>query len=201
MSSEPEPGQDGWLETIIGKSKRITDVSEEYPWPWRFSPTTGLVVYLYNEVKIHGVTAEAIFDKIANTSKWSECQPDTVDYSDMVIEHAAPGAKPEYLAEGARFSYTSTYKLPINGVVKEFVPGRRIAWDYTAARRVVVKGYRTWTILPLADGTGYKLITEEAQRGAVPILGRFYVHPTLSASYQVWLDGIKKACEEEAAQG
>lgn len=211
---------------LLGASKRRIDVSSEFPWPNKLDPVS-CHLYTYNELDIVGdhVTADEVFATLTNLSLWpkvyehasnislsdgSEGEPAIgipVDSNDSktTFTHQQQEGGDIVLKLGTTFTFTS-FLLPVVATVKEYIPGKRLAWEFVAVKNRAIRGYRTWTILPLSStggsssNNGVRLITEETQKGLVSLVGRFAVHPTLTSAYQGWLEGIKKYCGGEEEQ-
>jgi hypothetical protein len=93
------------------------------------------------------------------------------------------GGGPE-LALGTEFRWR-TFGVGIRSTVREFVPGRRIAWD---GRSLGIDVYHAWLIEESADGC--RVLTEETQHGAIARLGAWLMPKRMSDFHQIWLENL-----------
>jgi Polyketide cyclase / dehydrase and lipid transport len=95
----------------------------------------------------------------------------------------APGPD---LALGTRFTW-ATLGVRVDTTVEEWAPGRRLAWRGTG---LGAEGYHAWALEP--DGTGCQVVTEEAQRGLFPSLGRVVLRRALRRVHDEWLAALAR---------
>jgi hypothetical protein len=71
-----------------------------------------------------------------------------------------------------------------------FEPYRELGWD---ARAIGLYAYHGWTLVP--GGAGCRVVTEETQRGWVPMLARWYLRRMLVRGHQGWLEDLRRVAE------
>jgi hypothetical protein len=98
------------------------------------------------------------------------------------------------LAPGLTFSWT-TFGVRVTSTVREFVPGRRLAWGGKALGST---GYHRWELHPTADA-GCLIVTEEVQRGSAPRLVAPLMRRGLLHQHQRWLEGLVRTAEEASS--
>ncbi len=145
-------------------------------WPPEFRPGVA-PVHITNSLSMR-VPAEAIWRLLIDAKGWPAFYPQAAD---VTIEGSAQ------LALGVRFRW-KTMGLRIACSVREFEPGRRIAWD---ARGLGTWAYHAWVITPTAEGC--HVHTEETQYGWLCRLGAAVMPGRLHVKWhQVWLEQLEQ---------
>lgn len=151
-------------------------MSDRHPWPEGHRPAQ-CPVSSYNELLI-AAPVERVWAWLVHAKRWPEFYANA-----RRVELDGGG---EQLTAGMTFRWT-TFNLRVSTAVREFEPGRRLAWygaGYGSA------GYHSWTLEP--RGEQCFLITEETQRGLLPSLMRLYLRGALHRQHQAWLEGLAR---------
>jgi Polyketide cyclase / dehydrase and lipid transport len=137
-------GRPAWSQTAQTRSERKTimtmqdDVAHRAPeihWPVGFDPAKA-DLFSHNELLI-GAPCERVWQHIVDATKWPEWYPNSKDV--RIVEGAQ-------LAQGAVFRWT-TFGLPLESKINEFVPYARIGW-YGYARPARHPAPNTASITP-----------------------------------------------------
>lgn len=165
----------GLLEALDGVSVRDLPEGSCYSWPTGLAPEE-CPVYAYNQIRLRCAPEDA-FAWLTRAQLWPRWYPNAFRV------HLPRGAM--RLELGTRFSWT-TFGVRVSSVVQEFIPGRRLAWTAVAAG---ARGYHCWTFEPLADG--WRLVTEETQRGLLPSLLQVPLSWGLHQFHRLWLHRLE----------
>lgn len=144
-------------------------------WPGDLGP--GAPVYTVNELDIPA-PLEAVWDALIDAERW----PSSYDNArDVVVDGGGP------LRPGARFAWT-TLGVRVHTTVEVFEPCGALGWrgDTWYGR-----GLHTRLLVPTASGC--RVVTEEAQAGLVPSIGRLVLRRQLLHWHQRWLEGLARA--------
>ncbi len=150
------------------------------PWPKGMEPAKASV-FAHNEAFIP-LPPEQVFKALTDATKWPSCYPNASGVK-------LPAGKTR-LEPGMQFTW-STFGTRQNTTVKEFEPGKALAWE---ADSPGTKAYHRW-ILEAAPG-GTRLITEETQKGPTAMLDQLVMNPGLHAAHQLWLEQLKTTLEK-----
>ena len=134
---------------------------------------------------------EVVWKLLVDAENWSRCFPAEDQVKILTGE-------PE-LALGTKYSRV-TVGFPMNLVVTEYEPFRRLAWATTVdGDETGSSAYHGWVITLTNDGC--HVLTEETQQGPwfLEELGRN--HPgALYRYHQEWVEGLARAAEAEIAK-
>jgi hypothetical protein len=83
-----------------------------------------------------------------------------------------------------------TFATRVRSVVRVFEPFRELGWD---ARSIGLYAFHGWMLEPAA--VGCRVVTEETQRGLVPMLARWYLRRMLLRGHQGWLEDLRRMAE------
>ncbi|MFT3841585.1 MAG: SRPBCC family protein [Myxococcaceae bacterium] len=155
------------------------------PWPAGLEPAKASV-FAHNETFIP-LPPDQVFASLTDATKWPTYYPNASDVK-------LPDGKTR-LEPGMQFTW-STFGAKQNTTVKEFEPGKALAWE---ADSPGTKAYHRW-ILEAAPG-GTRLITEEVQKGPTAMLDQLVMNPGLHAAHQLWLERLKQTLAPNAAAG
>jgi uncharacterized protein YndB with AHSA1/START domain len=149
--------------------------SGKIKWPERYSPQVA-PVHVRNSLKISAPAAD-VWAWLVRAERWPDWYPNAARVRIL------RGGGPE-LALGTEFRWR-TFGVGIRSTVREFVPGRRIAWD---GRSLGIDVYHAWLIEESADGC--RVLTEETQHGAIARLGAWLIPTRMSDFHQIWLENL-----------
>lgn len=89
------------------------------------------------------------------------------------------------LTAGSNFTWT-TFGIVVHSEVREFVPGRRLAWF---GRAPGIAAYHTWVLSPLA--TGCHVVTDETNNGPQAVALRRDQPDAIHDGHAQWLAQLK----------
>lgn len=151
-------------------------------WPERYDPCIS-PIYALNEIDV-SASPEAVWKLLIDALSWKSYFPpeDQVTLLDGAVE----------LALGTRFRRV-TIGHPMNLVVTEFQPLRRLAWATTVeGDDSGSSAYHGWVITPTASGC--HVLTEETQQGPWFVQKLGHEHPGgLYAYHQTWVEELARA--------
>lgn len=98
------------------------------------------------------------------------------------------------LFPGADFTWC-TFGVCLRSEVKEFEPGRRIAWT---GKTIGVDIYHAWRIEPTEDG-GCRVITEETQYGWLARAANWLMPDRIHNGHRLWLESLAVECGKQTA--
>ncbi|KAH7015718.1 hypothetical protein EDB80DRAFT_748562 [Ilyonectria destructans] len=163
-------------------------------WPVEFLPGT-TDNYVSNEVIVKGITAEQVWQFLADITKWES-------YYDNVSQITPPTSGP-MLEKGDKFSFSTFGFAPLPSEVLESVtptatsPGR-LAWRAVneGDENTALDVYHAWIVEDLEWGV-VRILTQESQIGKPAAeLATTKPNPML-LGHQNWLDGLIKATREK----
>jgi hypothetical protein len=151
--------------------------SPDIHWPEGFNPSTA-DIFSHNELVIHA-TCERIWNNIIDADKWPSWYPNAKDV--QIID----GGK--LLSEGTVFRWT-TFGLPLESRIHEFVPYSRIGW-YGYAPGAQPTFYHTWYLEE--EGDACRVVTDEVGKGPDAIKLRQADEGLMHRGHDLWLATLK----------
>ncbi|MBV9079515.1 MAG: SRPBCC family protein [Elusimicrobia bacterium] len=150
-------------------------VDPDFHWPPGFAPNEARL-YVRNTRRM-AVPVENVWAWLVAAPRWPEWYPNArnVELEDHEVT----------LTAGTRFRWSQT-GVRLSSEVREFVPGRRIAWF---ARSRLIQAYHAWDLQPDA-GLGTLVVTDETQRGLMPLLAAAILRPRMLAIHELWLERL-----------
>ena len=178
------PSQDPHKERKIAMTMKddLANRSREIHWPQGFDPTTA-DLFSHNELLIKA-TCERVWQHIVEAAKWPEWYPNSKDV--RII-----GDGETVLKEGTTFRWT-TFGLPLESRISEFMPYTRIGW-YGYAPGAVPSFYHTWYLTP--DGDGCLVVTDEVGKGRDAAHLRDTDESLMHRGHDLWLATLKWVSE------
>ena len=156
----------------------LTSPRSAIQWPAQHLPAQS-EVFVSNEIIIPA-TPEAIWPWLLRAELWPTWYSNAADMH--FLSHAGPD-----LRDRSRFRW-KTFGIRVTCKVREFEPGRRLAWD---AHGIGVDAYHAWLLTPLADGSTH-VLTEETQSGWLARLGKRVAPTRIQTMHQVWLESLSR---------
>jgi uncharacterized protein YndB with AHSA1/START domain len=141
-----------------------------------------VVVYARNEIEI-AAPPERVWRWLIGGEHWPQW------YGNCASFRYSDGQGGADLAENRGFQWR-TFGTRVRSVVRVFEPCCELGWD---ARAMGLYAYHGWTLEP--GGTGCRVVTEETQRGWVPMLARWYLRRMLVRGHQGWLEDLRRVAE------
>jgi predicted acylesterase/phospholipase RssA len=180
----------GPRDTVRASSPPITDrpaspascvaegtVSEFTGWPTDEDPTIA-DVFAHNE-RIVPAPPERVWDLLVAAQGWSEFYANA-----QFIELA--DRRQHSLRRGSVFRWV-TFGLPIVSVVDLAQRPTRLGWRWWGTG---ASGYHVWLLEPHERGT--RIVTEETQRGTLPLLLRSILRRLLPLGHNYWLRNLAR---------
>ena len=160
-------------------------------WPERYLPGT-TDNFVSNEVIVQGLTADAVWHYLVDTSTWES-------YYDNVSDISFPSDGGPILADGIEFSFGTFGFPPLSAHVTELqtpdegIPGR-LSWNAKQEGEPAefLGVLHAWLVEDLPGGR-VRILTQESQIGEpAAALAAEHPNPMLNG-HQAWLDGLVSA--------
>lgn len=148
----------------------------EINWPAGFDPGNA-DLFSHNALVIDA-PCQRIWQHIVDASKWPQWYPNSKDV--RIMDGTA-------LAQGTVFRWT-TFGLPLESKVNEFVPYARIGW-YGYAPGSAPSFYHTWFLTP--QGSGCRVVTDEVGMGKDAAHLRASDESLMHRGHDLWLATLK----------
>ncbi|RUS26230.1 hypothetical protein BC938DRAFT_471051 [Jimgerdemannia flammicorona] len=169
----------------MGKGTEHKDTALLYPWPKGLNPKDASA-YAYNELLFENISPMAIWKVLIRARDWPTYY---LNSHHVRLRDNDSGD----LKLGTKFTW-NTFGVKVTSEVKEFIPGKRMAWDGKIMFGTI---YHSWTFYDLDNGSTL-LVTEEAQNGVTPVIGNMIFPRKMKQGHQNWLESLKKKVESEA---
>jgi hypothetical protein len=176
-----------WSQTPIKQGAKIMTMKQDLAnreqdihWPQGFAPSQA-DLFSHNELLINA-TCERIWSHIIDAAKWPEWYPNSKEVKingDSVLK------------DGTVFRWT-TFGLPLESKVNEFVPYARIGW-YGYAPGTEPSFYHTWYLKPQGDAC--LVVTDEVGRGKDAAHLRETDEALMHRGHDLWLATLKWVSE------
>lgn len=159
----------------------LANRSPDIHWPTGFDPTAA-DLFSHNELIINA-SCERVWQHIIDASKWPNWYPNS---KDVRIISGGPE-----LNNNAVFRWT-TFGLPLESKINEFVPHTRIGW-YGYAPGSSPSFYHTWFLAPVADAC--RIVTDEVGMGKDAKHLRETDESLMHRGHDLWLATLKWVAE------
>jgi uncharacterized protein YndB with AHSA1/START domain len=156
-------------------------------WPDGFKPETA-DLFSHNEATIHA-SCKTVWAHIVDASRWPQWYANAKD-----VEIVGGG---KTLASDSVFHWT-TFGLPLESRVNEFVPYSRIGWYGYApgtAPNAAHSFYHTWYLVP--EGDACRVVTDEVGRGPDAARLRETNESLMHRGHDLWLATLKWVSETD----
>jgi uncharacterized protein YndB with AHSA1/START domain len=167
--------------TLMTMKQDLANRSREIHWPEGFDPAQA-DLFSHNEIRI-AASCERVWSHIIDATKWPQWYPNS---KEVRIQSAG-----NTLAAGSVFRWT-TFGLPLESRVNEFVPYSRIGW-YGYAPGANPSFYHTWFLKP--DGDGCLAVTDEVGKGKDAAHLRQTDESLMHRGHDLWLATLKWVSE------
>ncbi len=151
-------------------------------WPEDMTPQHA-PVYALNEIVIPAEPAR-IWPWLVQAKRWPEWYSNCA-WLRMDADELAPGVE---------FTWR-TFGVVVQSKVLVFEPNVAIEWD--AKGPAGLRAYHGWRID--YDGHESHVVTEEAQTGILPSVGRAFLNGNLKRGHQIWVESLKRQVTGEPA--
>jgi len=162
--------------TTMTMKDDLANRTRDIHWPTGFDPAKA-DLFAHNELVIHA-SCERVWQNIIDATKWPEWYPNAkaVEVMDGTV-----------LGQGTVFRWT-TFGLPIESKVNEFVPYTRIGW-YGYAPGADPSFYHTWFLTQTGDGCS--VVTDEVGIGKDATHLRETDESLMHRGHDLWLATLK----------
>ena len=159
----------------------LANRSPDIHWPAGFDPATA-DLFSHNELAINA-SCERVWQHIIDASKWPDWYPNSKD-----VRIISGGTA---LTDDAVFRWT-TFGLPLESKINEFVPHTRIGW-YGYAPGASPSFYHTWFLTRAGDAC--RVVTDEVGLGKDAQHLRETDESLMHRGHDLWLATLKWVAE------
>ena len=159
----------------------LANRSPEIHWPEGFDPSQA-DLFSHNELVIQA-PCERVWSKIIDATQWPTWYPNSKDV--RILNGTS------VLARETIFRWT-TFGLPLESKVNEFVPYSRIGW-YGYAPGAAPTFYHTWYLTP--EGNSCRVVTDEVGKGPDAAHLRQTDEGLMHRGHDLWLATLKWMAE------
>jgi uncharacterized protein YndB with AHSA1/START domain len=163
-------------DSIMTMKQDLVDREKDIHWPEGFDPSRA-DLFSHNALLINA-SCERIWGHIIDATKWPQWYPNSKDV------HIDGG---DVLKGGTVFHW-STFGLPLESKVNEFVPYTRIGW-YGYAPGTAPTFYHTWYLKPQGDAC--LVVTDEVGKGKDAAHLRETDESLMHRGHDLWLATLK----------
>ena len=160
----------------------LANRSLDINWPKGFTPAEA-ELFSHNELLVNA-SCERVWRHIVEATKWPEWYPNSKDVQIL-------GAQDSVLKSNSVFRWT-TFKLPLESRINEFVPFSRIGW-FGYAPGTEPSFYHTWYLAP--QGVGCRVVTDEVGKGESAAHLRETDEEAMHRGHDLWLATLKWVSE------
>jgi uncharacterized protein YndB with AHSA1/START domain len=162
----------------------LANRSHDIHWPQGFDPIRA-DLFSHNELLITA-TCERVWRHIIEATEWPEWYPNSKDVRIV-------GDDGTVLKEDTTFRWT-TFGLPLESRISEFVPYSRIGW-YGYAPGTAPSFYHTWYLTPRGDAC--LVVTDEVGKGRDAAHLREADESLMHRGHDLWLATLKWVSESK----
>ncbi|RDS84151.1 SRPBCC family protein [Dyella psychrodurans] len=168
--------------TIAGSMEQdLENRSHDIHWPTGFEPEKA-DLFSHNELVINA-SCERVWKHIIDANKWPDWYPNS--------KHVRIFGSSPSLAQGTVFRWT-TFGLPLESKVNEYVPYTRIGW-YGYAPGAKPTFYHTWYLTSAGDACD--VVMDEVGKGADAAHLRETDESLMHRGHDLWLATLKWVSE------
>ena len=161
---------------VMTMKQDLANREKDIHWPQGFDPSQS-DLFSHNELLINA-SCERIWSHIIDATNWPEWYPNSKEVKitgDTVLK------------DGTVFRWT-TFKLPLESKVNEFIPFTRIGW-YGYAPGTAPSFYHTWYLKPQGDAC--LAVTDEVGKGKDAAHLRVTDESLMHRGHDLWLATLK----------
>lgn len=152
--------------------------SSDIHWPEGFDPMKA-DLFAHNEINVDA-SCQRVWDRIIDADQWPKWYPNSENV--RIVSNADT-----HLKADAVFRWT-TFGLPLESKIHEFVAGSRIGW-YGYAPGTAPTFYHTWYLVP--EGNTCHVVMEEVGKGHDAAHLRATDEGLMHRGHNVWLVTLK----------
>lgn len=168
--------------SVVTMKRDLANRERDIHWPEGFDPSQA-DLFSHNELVINA-SCERIWGNIIDATKWPQWYPNS---KDVRIDGG------DILKADTVFQWT-TFGLPLESEVNEFVPYNRIGW-YGYAPGASPSFYHTWYLRPY--GEGCLVVTDEAGKGKDAARLRENDEGLMHRGHDLWLATLRWMAESK----
>jgi uncharacterized protein YndB with AHSA1/START domain len=170
--------------SVVTMKDDLANHSRDIHWPKGFTPAEA-DLFSHNEVLINA-SCERVWRHIVEATKWPQWYPNA-----KAVQVLGDGA----VLESNRVFRWTTFGLPLESRINEFVPFSRIGW-FGYAPGTAPSFYHTWYLTP--EGAGCRIVTDEVGKGESAIQFRQTDESAMHRGHDLWLATLKWVSESNS---
>jgi uncharacterized protein YndB with AHSA1/START domain len=171
--------------SIMTMKDDLANRSPDIHWPPGFDPLKA-DLFSHNELFINA-SCERVWQHIIEAPKWPQWYPNSKDV--RIVSDSS-----SVLKDGIAFRW-STFGLPLESKIREFVPFTRIGW-YGYAPGTEPTFYHTWYLT--RPGNGCQVVTDEVGNGADAANLRQTDEGLMHRGHDLWLATLRWVAEDKS---
>jgi hypothetical protein len=169
---------------VMSMKDDLANRSPDIHWPDGFTPADA-DLFSHNELLIHA-SCERVWKHIVEATRWPQWYPNSSSVEIL-------GDGDSVLKDDTVFRWT-TFGLPLESRINEFVPFSRIGW-FGYAPGTAPSFYHTWYLQP--EGEGCRVVTDEAGKGESAAHFRETDEGAMHRGHDLWLATLKWVSESK----
>jgi Polyketide cyclase / dehydrase and lipid transport len=170
--------------SVMSMKDDLANRSRDIHWPAGFTPDDA-DLFSHNELLINA-PCERVWKHIVEATKWPHWYPNSSSVEIL-------GGGSSVLKDNAVFRWT-TFGLPLESRINEFVPFSRIGW-FGYAPGTAPSFYHTWYLRP--EGRGCRVVTDEVGKGESAVHFREVDEGAMHRGHDLWLAALKWVSESK----
>jgi uncharacterized protein YndB with AHSA1/START domain len=181
-SADRTPRPQSERKSVMTMKNDLANRSLDINWPKGFTPVEA-ELFSHNELLINA-SCERVWRHIVEATKWPEWYPNSKNVQIL-------GHQDSVLKSDSVFRWT-TFNLPLESRINEFVPFSRIGW-FGYAPGTEPSFYHTWYLAP--QGNGCRVTTDEVGKGESAAHLRETGEGAMHRGHDLWLATLKWVSE------
>jgi uncharacterized protein YndB with AHSA1/START domain len=181
-SADRTPRPQSERKSVMTMKNDLANRSLDINWPKGFTPVEA-ELFSHNELLINA-SCERVWRHIVEATKWPEWYPNSKNVQIL-------GHQDSVLKSDSVFRWT-TFNLPLESRINEFVPFSRIGW-FGYAPGTEPSFYHTWYLAP--QGNGCRVTTDEVGKGESAAHLRETDEGAMHRGHDLWLATLKWVSE------
>ena len=173
------------MANIVTMKNDLANRSPDIHWPPQFDPLKA-DLFSHNELFINA-SCERVWQHIIEAPKWPQWYPNSKDV--RIVSDASA-----VLGDGTAFRWT-TFGLPLESKIREFVPFTRIGW-YGYAPGTEPTFYHTWYLTRRSNGC--QVVTDEVGNGRDAANLRQTDEGLMHRGHDLWLATLRWVAENKS---
>jgi Polyketide cyclase / dehydrase and lipid transport len=171
--------------SVVTMKNDLANRSLDIHWPKGFAPADA-DLFSHNELFINA-SCQRVWRHIVEATKWPEWYPNS-----KAVKVLGDGGS--VLGDNSVFRWT-TFGLPLESRINEFVPFSRIGW-FGYAPGTAPSFYHTWYLTQ--EDAGCRVVTDEVGKGESAIHFRQTDESAMHRGHDLWLATLKWVSESNS---